>query len=92
MQGLLIETYVKSFHDYTMASKLLERVFDYLTRFYLKDKPQKLGDIALDIFKRECFTNFKVPLLKKILEMFHSDRNQNIIDKQILEKAVKSYV
>lgn len=34
----IIEAFVKCYDDYSMVAKLLDRVFDYLNRYYLKTK------------------------------------------------------
>ena len=36
-QGQLIEGYLKAFDNYAMLAKLMDRMFDYLNRYYLKN-------------------------------------------------------
>ena len=48
-----MESFLKCYEDYTMVAKLLDRVFDYLNRYYLKGKGNNaefLGVTAMKIF------------------------------------------
>lgn len=67
-----------------MVAKLLDRVFDYLNRYYLKGKGEKaefLGVTAMKIFIQNCYEPIKVSLRDKVLETFTKDRNGNVADK-----------
>lgn len=47
-----------------MLSKLMDRMFDYLNRYYLKNQSLKLlGQTAMDFFKKELYEAIKGPLL-----------------------------
>lgn len=80
--GDIMPAFIKSFDDYAMVAKLLDRCFDYLNRFYLKGKNHEfLGVTAMKIFIANCFDKVKEPLGLKVLETFTKDRNGNIADK-----------
>lgn len=52
-QGRIMNAFNKCYEDYSMVAKLLDRVFDYLNRYYLKgkgDKAEFLGVTAMKIF------------------------------------------
>lgn len=53
-----MHAFLKSYEDYAMVAKLLDRVFDYLNRYYLKgkgDKAEFLGVTAMKIFIKHCY-------------------------------------
>lgn len=81
-QGNIMPAFLKSWDDYAMVSKLLDRCFDYLNRFYLKGKNHEfLGVTAMKIFINNCFLKVNEPLKYKVLETFTQDRNGNVADK-----------
>ena len=36
-QGHIMQAFIKVWHDFAMVTKMMERVFGYLDRFYLKE-------------------------------------------------------
>lgn len=77
-----------------MVSKLLERVFEFLDRFYIKNdkKLDPLGVTAMNIFKENCYAKMKIPLIEEIKKQFHDDRNGNVVDVVLLKKVIQCYV
>lgn len=72
-----MQAFVKAWHDYVMVTKLMERVFEYLDRFYLKQGDKlSLGETAMRIFIDSCYKDQGVlmPLRRATLETFTSDR------------------
>jgi len=60
--------FLKAWDQYTICSKLLERVFEFLNRFYLKNsKKQSLGVTAMNIFVDTCFSSVKANLIESIM-------------------------
>lgn len=48
---MIIKAYLQVWKDFAMFVKLLDRMFDYLNRYYLKNQSMKtLGVTALDMF------------------------------------------
>ena len=48
---MIIKAYLQVWKDFSMFVKLLDRMFDYLNRYYLKNQSMKtLGVTALDFF------------------------------------------
>jgi len=66
-----------------MVAKLLERVFEFLNRFYLKNnkKADLLGVTAMKIFINTCYVEIKELLRRKVMETFTKDRNDTDVDK-----------
>lgn len=68
-----MEAFLKCYDDYTMVAKLLDRVFDYLNRYYLKGKGNNaefLGVTAMKIFIKQFYGLEKEQLKVKVLETF----------------------
>lgn len=60
---------------------MLERVFEFLNRFYLKNsKKQSLGVTAMNIFVDICYASVKVNLIEAIMQTFKLDRNGTMAD------------
>lgn len=54
-----------------MLSKLMDRMFDYLNRYYLKNQSLKtIGVTAMDIFVSKCYEQIKEPLRYQVLNTF----------------------
>lgn len=55
-RGLLMQAFVKIFDDFAMLAKLMDRMFDYLNRYYLKNYALKmLGVTAMELFVNKCY-------------------------------------
>lgn len=59
-----------------MLSKNMDRMFDYLNRYYLTNQQLKyLGETSMDLFKSKFYEQVKDPLRNATLEAFRQDRN-----------------
>lgn len=85
--------YLKIWDDYVMFAKLLDRMFDYLNRYYLKNQSLKpLGVTALDSFNNLLFNQVKDSFRDEVLKTFTKDRNGDIVDRGLMGRAVNCYV
>ena len=76
-----------------MYAKLLDKMFDYLNRYFLKNQSMKsLGQTALVKFNELFYERIKTDLRDVILEQISKDRNNEIIDKDVLKKSIQCYV
>ena len=89
----LIKAFVKQWSNFNMFAKCLERMFTYLNRYYLKNQSMKsLGQHALQHFNDIYFSAIKDDLLKAVLDEISKDRNNEIVERPTLKKAIKCYV
>ena len=50
-RGHVLESFIKQWEDYTLVAKMVNRIFYYLDRYYLKEgNRKKTGAVALDLF------------------------------------------
>lgn len=90
-QGHILEAFVKTWENYAMIAKMMHRLFVYLDKFFLKGK-KLIGPIALDIFYAHMSQSVKDSLRAALMEEFTRDRNGNVVDRQLIEKVIKTYV
>jgi hypothetical protein len=68
-------------------------MFDYLDRYYLKNSNMvSLTDTALELFRKNIFADRMVQIRRCILEEIEKDRQNEIIDKDLLKKAVLQFI
>ena len=76
-----------------MFAKLLDKMFDYLNRYYLKNQSMKsLGQTALQKFNELYYDTIKVELRDAVLSALSKYRNNNIIDREVVKRTIKCYV
>ncbi len=85
--------YLKVWDNYAMLVKLLDRMFDYLNRYYLKNQSLKmLGVTALELFNQIFYNEVKDSFRTEVLLNFTKDRNGDVINKDLLRDAVQCFV
>lgn len=88
----LLEAYVKCYENFLMYSKLLDRMFDYLNRYYLKNQClPSLGEKCMSYFKTAYYERCKHDLRQAVLQQITRDRKGEIINKETLKKTLQSY-
>ena len=88
-----LKAFVKIWNDYNMYAKLLDKMFDYLNRYYLKNQSMKsLGQTALMKFNELFYDPIRIDLRESVLSTLSKDRNNNIIDREIVKRTIKCYV
>lgn len=89
----VMTAYLKIWDNYAMLVKLLDRMFDYLNRYYLKNQSLKiLGVTALEQFNQIFYNEVKDSFRTEVLLNFTKDRNGDIVNKDLLRDAVKCFV
>lgn len=64
-----LQAFVKIWTDYNMYAKLLDKMFDYLNRYFLKNQSMKsLGQTALVKYNELFYERIKVDLREVILD------------------------
>jgi len=64
-----LQAFVKIWTDYNMYAKLLDKMFDYLNRYFLKNQSMKsLGQTALVKYNELFYERIKVELREVILD------------------------
>jgi Cullin family len=85
----VVTAYIKIWSDYAMLVKLLDRMFDYLNRYYLKNLSLKmLGVTALEIFNSHFYEGVKETFRNQVLLNFTKDRNGDIVDRDLMRDSV----
>lgn len=76
-----------------MLAKLMDRMFDYLNRYFLKNQNLKsIGITAMEIFVNKCYEQVKDSLRNQLLAVFTQDRNGKDADESQLAAVIKTYV
>ena len=89
----VVKAYLKVWKDYAMFVKLLDRMFDYLNRYYLKNQSLKmLGVTALEIFNNSFYKEVKDAFLTEVLLNFTKDRNGDQVEDKLMKDAVQCFV
>ena len=89
----MLEAYVKCYENFTIYAKLLDRMFDYLNRYYLKNQClPSLGEKCMSYYKTIYYERQKHELRTALLQQITKDRRGEIINKEVLKKAIGCYV
>ena len=89
----LLNTLVKIWANFVIFSKSIDRAFDYLNRYYLRNSNLPLvGHRCLQIFKEEVFNPLKQHITKALMEQITKDRNGEQISKEIVQKSIAIFV
>ena len=96
-QGKVGETLIKNLVDswdrYTIYSKMMDRSFEYLNRYYLKNNQlQLIGEKCLAMFKENIFNDAKDRITGAILSQISLQREGNAVQREYLKKAIQVYV
>ena len=88
-----LEAFAKVWDDYTMFAKLLDKMFDYLNRYFLKNQSMSsLSATALKKFNEMLYPEVKKTLKEKLLEQISKDRNREAINREVIKKVIQCYV
>lgn len=96
---LFLEFYVRKWKRFTIGAGYLNNVFDYMNRYWVqKERSDGRRDIfdvntlALLQWKYHMFNNNVDRIMAEILELIERQRNNEIVDTNVLSVAVKSMV
>ena len=89
----MLEAFVKCWQNFSMFSKLMEKMFDYLNRYYLKNQclPQ-LGEKCMSYYKDIYYDRQKNELRTAVLLQITKDRKGQVINRETVKKALQCYV
>jgi len=88
-----LEEYVKQWKKFTIFVMAMKKMFDYLDRYFLKNAgSSSLTETALNLFRKMIFQDRKIQLRRCVLEEIKKDRENQIIDKDLLKAAILQYI
>ena len=63
LEGQIMQAFISIWDDFAMLTKLMDRMFDYLNRYYLKNASLKLlGVTAMDLFVEKLYKPIRLDL------------------------------
>lgn len=96
---LFLEFYVRKWKRFTIGAGYLNNVFDYMNRYWVqKERSDGRRDIydvntlALLQWKHHMFNNNVDKIMAEILDLIERQRNNEIVDTNVISVAVKSMV
>lgn len=80
---------VKAWEAYIIYSKMMDRSFEYLNRYYLKNNSlQLIGDKCMSMFRDRVFRDRKGAITSAILAQIKRDREGEAIQKEVVKKSI----
>jgi hypothetical protein len=71
---------------------MVDKMFDYLNRYYLKNASLPLlGMTCLQMFRKHLYEEVKIELRAEVLRQLSEDRNDKQVDREQLAKCISSY-
>lgn len=101
MGETLLHFYSKQWDMYSLASKMINYIFAYLNRHWVKREVEEkrinkdifdIYTLALSLWKKNFFDNVQNHLVKEILRLIEKHRNGEAIETVILRNVLKSFV
>ena len=88
-----MKTYLKVWSDYAILVGLMDKMFNYLNKFYVQNVSlPKLSVTALKIFNQNFYIEVKDAFRTELFLNFTKDRNGEKVEKDLLRDAVKCFV
>lgn len=89
----LLINLVKAWNDYVIYSKMMDRSFEYLNRYYLKNNQlQLVGEKCMSMFHEKVFNQHQQVITEAILKQIKADRAGDAIAKETVKKCIQVYV
>lgn len=89
----LLKDYIKEWKDYTILVHFMRKMFSYLDRYYLRNNNTvTLATSALHLFRDQCFNTVIDRLRTAILNQITKDRNNEIVDLDLVKRAIYTFV
>ena len=88
-----LREYNDQWKKYTMYARSLVNVFKYLDQYYLRGQgEQSVTNAALEMFRDQIFTPNLEFLRYAILEEIRKDRDQEIVEIDLIKTAINHFV
>ncbi|OUM67705.1 hypothetical protein PIROE2DRAFT_58577 [Piromyces sp. E2] len=94
----LLKYYSDQWHDYTMAMKTINHIFEYLNRNWIKREVSEgrtyiydVYNLSLIIWKEKVFFNMKDLLIKCLLHLIEKQRHGEQIPEELVKNVIDSY-
>ena len=72
---------------------MMNKMFDYLNRYYLRNETRStLGQTALEEINKQFYEAVKAGLKPAILEEISKDRRREIVDRDTIKALIRIYV
>lgn len=80
---------VKVWENYCIYAKMMDRSFEYLNRYYLRNNQlQLVGEKCMSLFNDTIFSERKADFTRAILEQISNDRKGEMIQKDVVKKCI----
>jgi cullin 1 len=90
--GLLLEA-VKRWRDHRIIVRWMQKVFDYLDRYYTKhNNRDSLKDVGLKCFQESCYQTVKDDMKTALLQRILQERNGDQIDRSVMKDGVSLFI
>eukprot|EP01080_Neovahlkampfia_damariscottae_P009387 gene9387-1598_t len=90
--GLLLEA-VKRWRDHRYIVRWMEKVFNYLDRYYTKhNNRDSLRDVGLKCFQENCYQTVKEDMKTALLQRILQERNGDQIDRSVMKDGVSLFI
>ena len=88
-----LKEYCEQWKKFAIFTFCMKKIFEYLDRYHLKNAGAlSLTDTALEYIRKNIFTSRITQLRRCILDEIEKDRQNEIIDKDLLKEAVLQYI
>ncbi|ODV81533.1 ubiquitin ligase of SCF [Suhomyces tanzawaensis NRRL Y-17324] len=94
-----LEFYVRKWTRFTIGAGYLHNVFDYMNRYWVQKERSdgrkdihEVNTLALNKWKTEMFNDNAEVLISEILDLIEKQRNNQIVNTQLISIAIKSLV
>ena len=85
----MLNKLVKVWDDYVIYSKMMDRSFEYLNRYYLKNNQlQLVGEKCMSMFHERVFDQHRKVITEAILKQIKADRAGDAINKETVKKCI----
>ena len=89
----LLVNLVKVWEAYVIYSKMMDRSFEYLNRYYLKNNSlQLIAEKCMELFNNQVFNRKKEAITSAILEQIKKDRAGDAVDKEVIKRSIQVFV
>jgi hypothetical protein len=78
---VFLESLSYEWKKFTIFAFAMRKIFDYLDRYFLKNKGENLTETCLILYRSKIFDRSKNHILSSIFDEIAKDRENEIVDK-----------
>lgn len=88
-----LESYTRLWSKYSLLVMAINKIFNYLDRYFLKNQRNlSLTDKALDIFREHVFLREVVKLRNSIYSLITREREDELVDLDLVKMGIQQFV